>query len=226
VSEKNDSLANVNAAIGLIISQVPYLGAAYNAIASAHTEKRIEKLEQQMCERDINPDQFTKLFETDSGYAFFVRFCKSVVETESMKKIEIFANILKSNCEQIVDLDIQYKTIILETIASMSELELLSIFYIKKYFEDVPELERCILKDAEYMEVFVENMDKEEKGIKFKDFLIKQTHGDIILKEFEFLSLRMVSLGILYRGDRISLTTYYVSGFGRQLLEFIDEYNL
>ena len=46
MSEKNDSLANVNAAIGLIISQVPYLGAAYNAIASAHTEKRIEKLEQ------------------------------------------------------------------------------------------------------------------------------------------------------------------------------------
>lgn len=107
----------------------------------------------------------------------------------------------------------------------MSDIEMLALFYIKKYFSEVPESERLKLTDPEYMEVFCGVLEGQEGKVTFSNFLSNQPNGDIIIKEFEFLFLRLVSLGVIYRGRRFGVS-YYVSGFGKQLIKYIDSYTI
>ena len=210
-------------AMDLIISFIPYLGTAYNSIVGTNIKRRLEVLENQIVAKEIDLEKLKSFLETDSGYSFFVHFCRSIVEAESMQKITIFVEILKDNYENIVPLDVQYKSIILKTISSMSDIEMLALFYIKKYFSEVQESVRLKLTDAEYMEFFCGVLEGQEENVTFSNFLSNQPNGDIIITEFEFLFLRLVSLGIIYRGRRIGVS-YYVSGFGKQLIKYIDSY--
>lgn len=94
MSEDSNTKIICRTAMDLIISFIPYLGTAYNSIVSNNMKRRLEALENQMVVKEIDLEKLKLFLETDSGYAFFVHFCRSIVEAESMQKISVFVEII------------------------------------------------------------------------------------------------------------------------------------
>lgn len=200
------------------ISLVPILSNLFNAATCVQTETRLQELEKQIKNQQLEVNKLKSFVATEEGYAFFTQCLKYSLSCYRKDRIRIFVSILKKCYTSQLSFDIQYHTIIMETIAKMTDSEFLLLSYINIYCKEIPPNPKGNGSDDEFY--IVEN-DSEYYDYSFNKFLTQQNNTDCLLENEQFFLLRLSNLGVIKANRRV-IESYNITPLGKQLLTHIE----
>lgn len=217
------SVGNDYSALGKVISNciislMPILGILYNSAMSVQFEERLAELENQIKQQKLKLNELIRFTQTDEGSTFFMQCIQLSLSCHNKNRIKIFIAILKGSYESKSSFDIQYKTILMQTISEITDAEFLLLSYINKYCNDIT---RLLKNDIDEDEFYIVDTNKEYYDDSFNKFLIEQENGDYLLGNEQFYLLRLSNLGII-KSNRKIIESYSITPLGKQLLTYIE----
>lgn len=183
MTEKNDYIPIVGTLTGVVANFMPYIGQFYLAAASAHNEQLLRSLDEQLQKLQIDMEKLKAFMNTECGYRFFQEMIDATLKGSVGNKVKIFAELLKENLSS-GNINVQYNTLVLRSIAELTSVELELLVLMMKYWRNTPEDRRY--ETGKY-EVFLKS-DNDPSKTCFGDYL-KQYGGNglKILEEYQFV---------------------------------------
>jgi len=199
------------------ISMLPILGPLYNSAMSVKTDIRMEELDNQLKTQQLEIEKLTSFIKTDEGSAFFTQCIQHSLDCYSKNRIKIFVSILKGCYGAQDNFDIQYKTILMQTISEMTDAEFLLLSYIENYCNTIPSTQKNNIDENEF---YIVKPDNKHYDDSFNKFLVEQKNGDYLVENEQFFLLRLSNLGII-KANRKVIESYNITPLGIQLLSYI-----
>lgn len=217
------SVGNDYSALGKVISNciislMPILGILYNSAMSVQFEERLAELENQIKQQKLKLNELIRFTQTDEGSTFFMQCIQLSLSCHNKNRIKIFIAILKGSYESKSSFDIQYKTILMQTISEMTDAEFLLLSYINSYCNNMSYTQKHNIDTNEF---YIVDSDNEYYDASFNKFLTTQENGNYLIENEQFFLLRLSNLGIIKSNRRI-MESYNITPLGKQLLTYIE----
>lgn len=185
------------------VGNVPFLGSFYSACNSAYADMKIEALENEIEKANIKINDIENFIQSEQGWLMVKKIVdESMNATEN--KIKLFVRILKGAIKQNNDFDTEYHRVMIDTLAKMTDTEIMVLALVFRYYEDVDEPNRYdkFSKDKHYVVTIIDDLEPEvrraegDKIVYFGKY-IKGNMGQMIYSNIGFIISRLRNHGLL-----------------------------
>lgn len=185
------------------VGNVPFLGSFYSACNGAYTDKKIEALENEIENANIKINDIEKFIQSEQGWLMVKKIVDESINSTN-KKISIFVEVLKGAIQRNNNFDTEYHKVMIDTLAKMTDTEIMVLALVFRYYEDVDESNRYDKnsKDKHYIITIIDDLEPErrraedDKIVYFGKY-IKDNMGQMIYSNIGFVISRLRNHGLL-----------------------------
>lgn len=202
-SSKVDDTVLTKTVIDGIISNIPFWGNFYSAFNSAYADKKLKELATEVEKVNIKINDIKNFIQNEQGVLLLKKIVDESINSTN-NKIKLFVKVLKGAIQQCNDFDTEYHKVMIDTLAKMTDTEIMVLALVFRYYEDVDELNRYdkFSKDKHYVVTIIDDLEPEvrraegDKKVYFGKY-VKDNMGQMIYSNIGFIISRLRNHGLL-----------------------------